>query len=67
MYTTNRTGINTEEEKDMTKIKNYFGWMAPAIATLLGWMALLSANSGSCCLIHEPEAPKAMDKFRKLK
>lgn len=51
----------------MTKIKNYVNWMAPAIATVLGWLALLSANSGSCCLIHEPEVPKAMDKSRKLK
>ena len=51
----------------MSKIKNYVSWMAPAIATLLGWLALLSANSGSCCMINEPEAPKAMDKFRKLK
>ena len=51
----------------MTKIKNYVSWMAPAIATLLGWLALFSANSGSCCMISEPEVHKAMDKFRKLK
>lgn len=51
----------------MTNIKNYVCWVVPAIATLLGWLALLSANSGSCCMINEPEAPKAMDKFRKLK
>ena len=51
----------------MTKIKNYVSWMAPAIATMLGWLALFSANSGSRCMINEPEVPKAMDKFRKLK
>ena len=67
MHTTKHIGLKNRGGKDMTKIKNYVSWMAPAIATLLGWLALLSANSGSCCMINEPEAPKAMDKFRKLK
>lgn len=67
MHTAKQIGLKTEEGKDMTKIKNYVSWMAPAIATLLGWLALFSANSGSCCMINEPEVPKAMDKFRKLK
>lgn len=53
--------------KEMTKIKSCINWIAPTMATLLGWLALLSANSGSCCMIHEQEAPKALDKFRKLK
>lgn len=67
MHTTRQIGLKTEEGKDMTKIKNCVSWMAPAIATMLGWLALFSANSGSRCMINEPEVPKAMDKFRKLK
>lgn len=51
----------------MTKSKSVIYHIAPVFATILGWLALFSANAGSCCMIHEPEAPRALDKFRKLK
>lgn len=51
----------------MTRAKKADSWIAPVFATILGWLALFSANAGSCCMIHEPEAPRALDKFRKLK
>lgn len=50
----------------MEKTDKYVSLAALMISTLLGLLAMLSANSGSCCMIYEPEMPKSLLKFKRF-
>lgn len=55
-----------KEETVMEKTDKYVSLAALMISTLLGLLAMLSANSGSCCMIYEPEMPKSLLKFKRF-
>ena len=41
--------------------------LAPALAACLVAVAAMEANSAATLFFHQPEAPKGLDKFRRLK
>ena len=41
-------------------------WAATTLATILNWVLFLCANTNSCCLVYQPSAPKALDKYKKF-
>lgn len=51
----------------MTKAKSLYHRAAVLITGFLGIVAFICANTTSCCMIYQPEAPQELDKFRKFK
>lgn len=51
----------------MTKIKSLYYSLAAFSAVLLNAVMFLCANTTSCAFIHQPEAPKALERFSKIK
>lgn len=51
----------------MTKVKSLYHRFAVGITAILGLVAFICANTTSCCMIYQPEAPRGMDKYRKFK
>lgn len=47
----------------MNVIKNLFSKLLPVIACCFSLVLMLSANSASCYLLHEPKAPTSLSKF----
>ncbi len=41
--------------------------LAKAIKTVLDATLRVSANSTSCCVVHQPKAPKKLETFQKFK
>lgn len=41
--------------------------LAKAVKSALDATLRMSANSTSCCVVHQPKAPKKLDAFRKIK
>lgn len=60
---------NTEikEAKQMTKIKSMYYSLAAFSALLLNLVMILCANTNSCAMVYQPEAPKALDRYSKIK
>ena len=42
-------------------------WLAKFASIALCAVLFLCANTNSSCLIHQPETPKGLDKFSKIK
>jgi len=51
----------------MTKIKSMYYSLAAFSAIFLNVIMLVAANSNSCAMIHQPEAPKALERFSVIK
>lgn len=51
----------------MTKIKSMYYSLAAFSAIFLNAVLLICANTNSCWMVHQPEAPKALDRFSKIK
>lgn len=51
----------------MEKSKTLVAKLAMACASLLGMALIVCANTASTFIIHQPDAPKELDRFRKLK
>ena len=51
----------------MSTWKNLTHRMAGFLTTILSAVLFISANSGSCILIHQPEAPKGLEKYSRVK
>lgn len=47
------------------KILNYH--LAVALTSLLSVAGIICANSTTCFMVHEPEAPAALNRFSKIK
>lgn len=41
--------------------------LAKSIKTVLDATLRVSANSTSCCVVHQPKAPKKLETFQKFK
>ena len=39
-------------------------WIATAASTLLYWVLFLCANTNSCTLVYQPEAPKNLENYK---
>ena len=50
----------------MSTWKNLTHRMAGFLTTILSAVLFISANSGSCILIHQPEAPKGLEKYSRV-
>lgn len=51
----------------MEKSKTLVAKLALACASLLGIALVVCANTASTFIIHQPNAPKKLDRFSKLK
>ena len=51
----------------MTRVKFQLTKLAGAVSAFLMAVLFISANTNSCIVIHQPKAPKALDKFSKVK
>ena len=51
----------------MTKIKSLCYSLAALSAVFLNAVLFLCANTTSCAIIHQPEAPKALERFCRIK
>lgn len=51
----------------MAKIKSLYYSLAAFSAVLLNAVMFLCANTNSCMMIYQPEAPKALERFSKIK
>ena len=51
----------------MTKIKPMYYQLAALSALLLNLVMLICANTNSCAMVYQPEAPKALDRYSKIK
>lgn len=47
--------------------KNVSNRLAGLLTTVLSAVLFVSANSSSCFLIHQPQAPKGIEKYSKVK
>lgn len=56
-----------KEAKKMTKIKSLCYSLAALSAVFLNAALFLCANTTSCAFIHQPEAPKALERFCRIK
>lgn len=50
----------------MTKVKNLYFRFAVACSALLTAVMFICANTTSCSMIYEPEAPDGLDRFSKI-
>lgn len=41
--------------------------LTKTVKTVLDTALHMSANSTSCCVVHQPKAPKQLEAFRKMK
>jgi cyclic lactone autoinducer peptide len=51
----------------MKKIAQLLGKIGPAITLCLAAVLALNANTATCFFFNQPEAPKALDKFKRFK
>jgi cyclic lactone autoinducer peptide len=51
----------------MIQAKSLRQRLAILMTGLLGVVAFICANTTSCCMIYQPEAPSQLDKFRRFK
>lgn len=51
----------------MTKTKMMINKLALMGAAILSGILFLCANTNSCLMVHQPKAPKGLDKFSKVK
>lgn len=51
----------------MAILKKLYYRAAVVVSSLLCAVLFVSANTGSCMIIHQPEAPKNLDRFSKIK
>lgn len=67
IYIINKKCTKTKEAKQMTKIKSMYYSLAMSFALLLNVVMIICANTNSCAMIHQPEAPKALERYSKIK
>lgn len=48
-------------------LRNIINKFAPALAGFLSLALVVCANTSSTCIIHQPEAPKGLDRFSKVR
>lgn len=58
---------NTKEASMMAIFKNLYYRAALVLSSVLCAVLFVNANTGSCMMIHQPEAPKNLDRFSKIK
>lgn len=51
----------------MTKVKSMYYHLAAISAILLNAVMIICANTNSCAMIYQPEAPNALDRYNKIK
>ena len=51
----------------MAMLKNLYYRSALIISSFLCAVLFVSANSGSCMMVHQHEAPKNLERFSKIK
>lgn len=51
----------------MTKVKSMYYSLAAFSAIFLNAVMLICANTNSSFMIHQPEAPKALERYSKIK
>lgn len=51
----------------MLILKKLYYHAAFVVSSLLCAVLFVSANSGSCMMVHQPEAPKNLDRFSMIK
>ncbi len=59
-------GIEKQRRIKSMKCKNN-NPLAKSIKTVLDATLRVSANSTSCCVVHQPKAPKKLETFQKFK
>lgn len=50
----------------MTKIKNLYYQSAILFTALLSAVLVVSANTTSCFMVHQPKAPETLNRFSKF-
>ncbi len=48
-------------------IKNIINKFAPVLASFLSLALVVCANTSSTLVVHQPEAPKGLDRFSKVR
>lgn len=51
----------------MKKIKQFLAKFAPAITACMAIVLTLNANSSACFVFNQPEPPKGLDEFKRIK
>lgn len=51
----------------MAIFKNLYYRAALVLSSVLCAVLFVNANTGSCMMIHQPEAPKNLERFSKIK
>jgi len=51
----------------MTKIKSMYYYIAAFSVVVLNAVLMISANTNSCYMVYQPEAPKALNRYSKIK
>lgn len=51
----------------MTKMKNLYYRFALLFSAFLGAVLFVAANSNSCLMVHQPEAPESLRRYSKIK
>ena len=51
----------------MKKVLAALTKIAPALTACLAAVLFVQANSATCYIFHQPEAPKSLDRFKRIK
>ena len=51
----------------MKKVKQIFLKFAPAITACMAIVLTINANSSACYVFNQPEPPKGLDEFKRIK
>ena len=51
----------------MTKIKSMYFQLATFLAVILNFVLFISSNTNSCAMIYQEKAPKALERYSRIK